>query len=54
MCKAIDELIDKKITEAEEKKSKEIALRMHADGLDDAHIARYIDTPVEQVKVWLY
>ena len=54
MCKVVDELIDERVTEAEEKKSKEIALRMHADGLDDDHIARYTDTPVEQVKAWLY
>ena len=61
MCKEIDELVEKreKIVRKEEREftqqteRKAFAKRLHADGIDDAHIAKYTETSIEQVKAWL-
>ena len=53
MSKVIDELIDKKVTKAEEEKSKEIALRMQECGMSQDVIAKCVNEPVELVKSWL-
>ena len=38
---------------AAESRDKELARSLHADGIDEEHIARYTRSTVEQVRAWL-
>ena len=65
MCNEIEDLVkrerleEREIARKEEREftqqieRKAFAKRLHADGIDDEHIAKYTETSIEQVKTWL-
>ena len=53
MSKKLEKIIKEESNERVEANNREIARSLHADGIDDEHIARYTRSTVEQVKAWL-